>query len=110
MAKAKRIVLFLSANETSRTCVGVGVQRRGDAVGPAVVGSPAGEPAGAEVVVPLDGTPPEGFSERVEKWPGGDPNDAGNGLTARLLGGSDATSAETGRDCSASSRRRRCTR
>jgi predicted translation initiation factor SUI1 len=42
------------------------------------------------VLVPLPGaTVPEGWTGRVEKWAGGNPDDAVNGLIARLLGGSD---------------------
>ncbi|AWM42423.1 stress response translation initiation inhibitor YciH [Gemmata obscuriglobus] len=46
--------------------------------------------AGVEVVVPLDGAAPDGWTGRVEKWNGAlAPDAAAAGLIARLLGGTD---------------------
>jgi translation initiation factor 1 len=90
VAKPKRIVLFLSANAAAASAAVAALNAAAGRLGLPWLGTASGEPATAEVVVPLDGAPPEGFAGRVEKWAGGDPNDAVNGLIARLLGGSDA--------------------
>src|SRR5258708_2876221 len=90
MAKAKRIVLFLSSNSAGANVAVAAFNTAAGRLGLPWLGAASGDLASAEVVVPLDGTAPEGFAGRVEKWPGGDPNDAVNGLIARLLGGSDA--------------------
>jgi translation initiation factor 1 len=89
MAKAKRIVLFHSANAVSAIAAAMAFNSAAARLGLPWVGAAIGDPATAEVVVPLDGTPPEGFAGRIEKWTGGNPEDAVNGLIARLLGGSD---------------------
>lgn len=61
----------------------LGMPWRGTATAPPAL-------AGVEVVVPLDGAAPEGWTGRVEKWNGTlTPDAAAAGLIARLLGGSD---------------------
>ena len=89
MAKAKRIVLFLSANAASANAAVAAFNTAAGRLGLPWLGASTGELAVVEVVVPMDGSPPEGWSGRVEKWAGGAPTDAVNGLIARLLGGSD---------------------
>jgi translation initiation factor 1 len=90
MAKSKRILLFLSVNADTANAAASAFNAAAGRLGLPWLGTHTGDPASAEVVVPLEGTAPEGFAGRVEKWSGGDPNDAVNGLIARLLGGSDA--------------------
>lgn len=91
MAKATRFALFVSADPAKAdaaraafdtAAARLGMPWRGAAVPPAVL-------AGVEVVVPLDGAAPDGWTGRVEKWAGGEPDAAACGLIARLLGGSD---------------------
>ena len=92
MAKTFRIALFVSDTlakaEAASTAFDTAAARlgmpwRGAAVAPAAL-------AGVAVVVPLDGTAPDGWTGRVEKWASGDLDAAAAGLIARLLGGSDA--------------------
>ena len=90
MAKAKRIVLFTSPDAATATAAAAAFNTAAGRLGLPWFATPTGEPATAEVLVPLDGPPPDGFAGRVERWPGGDPADAVNGLIARLLGGTDA--------------------
>lgn len=92
MAKVFRIALFVSTDAAKATaaCAAfdaaaarLGMPWRGTAVAPAAL-------AGVEVVVPLDGAPPDGWNGRVEKWNAAlDTDAAAAGLIARLLGGSD---------------------
>lgn len=91
MAKATRVALFVSTDpakaEAARAAFDtaaahLGMPWRGTAVAPAQF-------AGVEVVVPLDGAAPDGWTGRVEKWAAGDLDAAAAGLIARLLGGSD---------------------
>jgi translation initiation factor 1 len=89
MAKAKRIVLFLSATAGSASAAATAFNAAAGRLGLPWTGVTTPDLALAEVVVPVDGAAPAGFSGRVEKWAGGDPADAVNGLIARLLGGSD---------------------
>jgi predicted translation initiation factor SUI1 len=96
MAKSKRVVLFLSADAASANAAAAAFNSAAARLGLPWAGA-TGTAPGAEVVVPLDGPAPEGtpgtggegLSARVEKWAGGNPDDAVNGLIARLLGGSD---------------------
>jgi predicted translation initiation factor SUI1 len=90
MAKPKRTVLFLSANAGATSAAVTAFNTAASRLGLPWLGAASGDPATAEVLVPLDGAPPEGFTGRVEKWTGGNPDDGVNGLIARLLGGSDA--------------------
>jgi predicted translation initiation factor SUI1 len=90
MAKSKRLILFHSADAARATAAATAFNNAAGRLGLPWFGAAGGEPANVEVLVPLDGTPPEGYAGRVETWPGGDPADAVNGLIARLLGGSDA--------------------
>ena len=90
MAKPKRLILFLSTNAASASAAVAAFNAAAARIGLPWLGTVAGDPATAEVVVPLDGAAPEGVAGRVERWAGGDPTDAVNGLIARLLGGSDA--------------------
>jgi predicted translation initiation factor SUI1 len=90
MAKAKRIALFLSTTAGGADAAVAAFNAAAGRLGLPWVGAQAGDLATVEVVVALDGTAPPGWTGRVEKWAGGDPNDAVNGLVARLLGGSDA--------------------
>src|SRR5437879_4708786 len=89
MAKSKRLILFVSANAASAGAAAAAFNAAAGRLGLPWAGISAGELATAEVVVPLDGIPPEGYAGRVEKWAGGDPDAAVAGLIARLLGGSD---------------------
>jgi predicted translation initiation factor SUI1 len=89
MAKPKRLILFHSANAADAIAAATAFNAAAARLGLPWLGSAVGDPATAEVVVALDGAPPEGYAGRVEKWAGGDANDAVNGLVARLLGGSD---------------------
>ncbi len=91
MAKVFRTALFVSADlakaEGARSAFDsaagrLGMPWRGVTVAPAAF-------AGVEVVVPLDGSAPDGWTGRVEKWAAGDTGAAAAGLIARLLGGSD---------------------
>ena len=90
MAKANRIVLFTSPDAVQATAAASAFNTAAGRLGLPWFATPTGDPATVEVLVPLDGKPLDGFEGRVEKWAGGDPNDAVNGLIARLLGGSDA--------------------
>ena len=90
MAKAKRIVRFLAADAATATAAAAAFNAAAGRLGLPWVGVAAGDLATAEVVVPLDAPAPADFAGRVEPWPGGNPDDAVNGLIARLLGGSDA--------------------
>jgi predicted translation initiation factor SUI1 len=89
MAKSKRTVLFLSADTAGAGAAVAAFNTAAGRLGLPWLGASTGDLTTAEVVVPLDGTPPENYTGRVERWSGGDPNDAVNGLIARLLGGSD---------------------
>jgi predicted translation initiation factor SUI1 len=89
MAKSKRLILFLSAAAARASAAAAEFNTAAGRLGLPWLGAAGGDPAGAEVVVPLDGSVPEGYAGRVEKWAGGDVGDAVNGLIARLLGGSD---------------------
>ena len=89
MAKAKRIVLFLSRTAGGASAAATAFNSAAGRLGLPWTGITTPDLALAEVLVPLDGAPPEGFGGRVEKWAGGNPDDAVNGLIARLLGGSD---------------------
>lgn len=90
MAKSKRLILFFSTNAARATAATTAFNTAAGRLGLPWLGVVSGDLSSAEVLVPLDGTPPEGFTGRVEKWPGGNPENAVNGLIARLLGGSDA--------------------
>jgi predicted translation initiation factor SUI1 len=90
MAKAKRIVLFHSANASAAQVAAEAFNAAAGRLGLPWQGASGGDPATAEVVVPLDGAAPDGFAGRVEPWKAGAVADAVNGLIARLLGGSDA--------------------
>jgi predicted translation initiation factor SUI1 len=91
MAKAKqRTLIFLSSDAARAGAAASAFNAAAGRLGLPWLGAAGGDPATAEVVVPLDGAAPEGFAGRIERWPGGDPADAVNGLIARLLGGSDA--------------------
>jgi len=90
MAKAKRVVLFQSANVSDAARVSDAFNTAAGRLGLPWSGSHTADPSTAEVLVPLDGTPPAGFAGRVEVWKGGEPAEGVNGLIARLLGGSDA--------------------
>jgi translation initiation factor 1 len=89
MAKPKRLILFLSANAASAAAAVAAFNAAAGRLGLPWIAATTGDVSSAEVLVPLDGTVPEGWTGRVEKWAGGDPADAVNGLVARLLGGSD---------------------
>ena len=89
MAKAKRTVLFTSP-DAATAAAAAAFNTAAGRLGLPWFGTPTGEPATAEVLVPLDGLPPAELTGRMERWPGGEPADAVNGLIARLLGGSDA--------------------
>jgi predicted translation initiation factor SUI1 len=89
MAKSKRLILFLSSDAAAASAAAAALNAAAGRLGLPWVGAAAGDVATAEVVVPLDGTVPEGRTGRVEKWAGGDPTAAVSGLIARLLGGSD---------------------
>ncbi|QJW92756.1 translation initiation factor [Frigoriglobus tundricola] len=89
MAKAKRIIRFQSASAATAGAAAVAFNTAAGRLGLPWTGVTSGDLASAEVLVPLDGPAPADWTGRVEKWAGGDPNDAVNGLIARLLGGSD---------------------
>ncbi len=89
MAKAKRIVRFHSANAATAGAAAVAFNTAAGRLGLPWTGVTSGDLASVEVLVPLDGPAPADWTGRVEKWAGGDPNDAVNGLIARLLGGTD---------------------
>jgi predicted translation initiation factor SUI1 len=91
MAKPHRTALFLSSDPAKAVEAGAAFDAaasrlhmpwRSLAVAPS-------EFAGVDVVVPLDGAAPDGWTGRVEKWGTGDADTAACGLIARLLGGSD---------------------
>ena len=90
MAKLKRVVLFHSANAPAAGAAAGAFNTAAGRLGLPWLASHTADPSTAEVLVPLDGAPPEGFAGRVEAWKGGETADAVNGLIARLLGGSDA--------------------
>src|SRR5262245_57375153 len=90
MAKTKRTILFLSSDAARASAAVAAFNAAAGRLGLPWTGASAGDLASAEVVVPLDGAPPEGFAGRVERCAAGDPDTAVNGLIARLLGGSDA--------------------
>src|SRR4051794_34602448 len=89
MAKFKRLILFLSTDSARASAAVTAFNTAAGRLGLPGVGAPTGDLASADVVVPLDGAPPDGWTGRVEKWAGGDPDAAAAGLIARLLGGSD---------------------
>jgi translation initiation factor 1 len=89
MGKAKRLVLFTSTDAATASAAASAFNVAAGRLGLPWVGAHTGELAGAEVVVPLDGAAPAGWTGRVEKWAAGDPDAAACGLIARLLGGSD---------------------
>src|SRR5262245_47028589 len=89
MAKTKRLILFTSIDVARASAAVAAFNSAAGRLGLPWAGAHADELAGAEVVVPLDGVPPEGWSGRVERWAGGDPAAAAAGLIARLLSGSD---------------------
>src|SRR5262245_53433805 len=100
MAKSQRIILFLApeaaAASAAATAFAAAARRLG--MSWSVQWSGVEDPhslGGVSVLVVWKelSFDPEGwikhFEGRVETWAGGDPNDAVNGLIARLLGGSD---------------------
>ena len=89
MAKSKRLVLFHSPDAAKANAAAAAFNSAAARLGLPWSGVPGGELSTVEVVVPLDGTPPEGWTGRVEKWGAGGADSAAAGLIARLLGGSD---------------------
>jgi translation initiation factor 1 len=74
MAKAKRIILFLSTNAATANAAAAAFNTAAGRLGLPWAGAHAGDLAAAEVLVPLDAPAPAGWSGRVEKWAGGDPS------------------------------------
>ncbi len=89
MAKSNRSILFFSSDMAKANAAAAAFNTAAGRLGLPWTGTPTGDPATVDVLVPLDGKLLDGFAGRVEKWAGGDPSDAVNGLIARLLGGSD---------------------
>jgi len=95
MAKSKRTILFLSANAASANAAAAAFNAAAGRLGLPWLGVATDELASAEVVVPIDGVVPEGWTARVEAWPGGDVDRAASGVLARLLGGRLVEDSET---------------
>jgi predicted translation initiation factor SUI1 len=93
MARIKPIILFLAADEKSARAAAAEFNSAANRLGLPWIGAASGEIAAAQVVVPLDGVAPAGWNGRIERWGGGLPRDAVNGLIARLLGGSESAAS-----------------
>jgi predicted translation initiation factor SUI1 len=90
MAKAKRTVLFLTADAPRGSALASAFNTAAGKLGLPLQGAHGTSTEGADVLVPLEGGAPEGFAGRVEPLSAGDTEAAVSGLIARLLGGSDA--------------------
>ena len=69
MAKAKRTVLFTAPDAVQASAAAAAFNTAAGRLGLPWVATPTGDPANVEVLVPLDGKPPDGFAGRVESWP-----------------------------------------
>lgn len=90
MAKAHRTVVFLGADAARAGALAAAFNTAAGRLGLPLRAAAGTDAAGADVLVPLEGGTPAGFTGRAEPLPAGDPDAAVSGLIARLLGGTDA--------------------